>query len=52
MSGEEPVKAKYNLDKIKNKYLIIEIYLKTYHTLDELMYRMFYNDRTSRELLI
>jgi hypothetical protein len=45
-------KIAYRLGKITNKYLILEIYEKAYHTIDVILYRMFYNDKTSRDLLI
>ncbi len=45
-------KPEYRLGKIVNKYHIIEIYTKGYHTIDEVIYRMFYSDKSLRNLVI
>jgi len=44
--------AKVRVGKIANKYLILDIIAKAYHTIDEVIYRMFYGDKKLRNLLI
>lgn len=45
-------KPKYRLGKITNKYIILEIYSLAYITREEATYRMFKQDRSTRNLLI
>ncbi len=45
-------KVKYRLGKITNKYLIIDLFTFAYHSRDEVLYRMFKNDKSTRKLLI
>jgi len=42
----------WRLGKITNKYLILDIFAKAYHTIDEAIYRMFYTDKRLRNLTI
>jgi hypothetical protein len=45
-------KARYRLGRIKNKYLIIDIYAYAYLTREEAIYRLYNHDRSSRILVI
>ena len=42
---KQELKPRYSLGKITNKYLIIDIYAASYHTIDEVAYRMFMHNR-------
>ena len=44
--------AKYRIGKIPVKYLILDIFAKSCHTIDEVIYRMFYSNKSLRQLLI
>ncbi len=45
-------KPKYWLGKITNKYLIIDLYTLAYESREEVLYRMFMHDKSTRDLLI
>ena len=49
---KQPDQAKYRIGKITNKYLILNIIAKSCHTIDEVIYRMFFSNKSLRELLI
>ncbi len=44
--------AKFRLGKIKNKYLIIDIFSNAYLTREEIMYRLYQTDKTTRTLVL
>ena len=51
-AGESQPQSKYKLGKIKNKHLIIDLYIWAYQSREEALYRMFMHDRKTRELLL
>ena len=44
--------SKFQLGKITNKFLIIELYAFAYVSIEESAYRMFKHDKSTRQLLI
>ena len=48
---QEMLQPKYRVGKIKNKYLIIEIYAYVYQR-EEVMFRLFKTDQSLRTLVV
>ena len=51
-SGDSKKKPIYWLGKITSKFLIIDLYTLAYESREEVLFRMFMHDRSTRHLLI